>query len=46
MFCVMAVLAVAVQPLAAVTVKLYAPGKLTVGVAVAPPAVIPGPDHE
>ena len=38
-------LAVAVQPLAAVTVKLYVPGKLTVGVDVAPPAVIPGPDH-
>ena len=45
-FWVTAVLAVAVQPLAAVTIKLYAPGKLTIGVAVAPPAVIPGPDHE
>jgi hypothetical protein len=44
-FCETDVLAVAVQPLAAVTVKLYVPGKLTEGVAVEPPLVIPGPDQ-
>jgi hypothetical protein len=44
-FCVTLVFAVAVQPFAAVTVNTYVPGKLTDGVAVAPPLVMPGPDH-
>jgi hypothetical protein len=42
----MAVVVVVVQPLVAVTVKLYVPGKFTIGLAVAAPAVIPGPVQE
>ena len=44
-FCDTVVFAVAVQPFAAVTKTVYIPGALTVGVDVAPPAVILGPDH-
>jgi hypothetical protein len=44
-FCVIAVVVVVLQPLSAVTVKLYVPGKFMVGLAVAAPAVIPGPVH-
>jgi hypothetical protein len=42
-FCVIEVFAVAIQPLAAVTVNVYVPGKFTVGDDVEPPDVIPGP---
>ena len=42
-FWVMAVVVEVVHPFAAVTVKLYVPGKFTTGVAAVLPLTMPGP---